>query len=89
MILVPAPAHLDFFALTGDGFINGERKVANFGISGYVSGMNVRANPNLVIDAAVDEGPRPIANSDTLWSRIKAMVIMARTVVGGLETSLK
>jgi hypothetical protein len=88
MIIVPAPAYLKSFELAGDGFINGERKVASFEISGYISGMNVRANPNLLIDAAVDDEPLPVADNDTLENRIRAMTMMAKTVVGGMEESL-
>lgn len=88
MVLVPAPAYLKSFELAGDGFIKGERKVANFEVSGYDSGMNLRANPNLLIDAAVDDDPPPIAGSDTLGNRITAMTMMAKTVIAGIERSL-
>jgi hypothetical protein len=88
MILIPAPAYLESFVVTGDGFINGEREVATFGIRDYDSGMNIRANPNLIIDAAVQEDPGPIAGNDTLSNRIRAMIVMTKTVVGRLESSL-
>lgn len=88
VILVPEPAYLKSFEVARDGFIKGEREVALLEIGGYISGMNVRANPNLLIDAAVDEEPFPVADNDTLENRIKAMTMMVKTVVGGMEESL-
>jgi hypothetical protein len=88
MILVPAPAYLESFELVGDGFINGEREVANFKIAGYVSEINISANPNLLIDAAVDDEPLPSADNDTLANRIRTMTMMAKMVVSGMEESL-
>lgn len=87
LLLIPAPAHLDSLAVTGDGFLESEREVARFKISGFVPGMNVQANPNLMIDIGVDEALPPCADNDTLGNRIKAMMTLARTVVGGIEKS--
>jgi hypothetical protein len=88
LLLIPAPAHLEFIESTGEGFIEGEREVARFMISGYIAGMNVQANPNLMLDICVDEDPPPCAANDTLGNRLKAMMILVRTVVGGIENSL-
>ena len=87
LILVPEPAHLEFIGPTGDGFLECEREVANFMISGYVSGMDVQANPNLMIDIGVDDDVPPCADNDTLGNRLKAMMILVRTVVGSIEKS--
>jgi len=49
--------------------------------------MNVQANPNLSIDVAIDELPRPVADSDTLGHRTYAMLRATDHVVSKFEES--
>jgi hypothetical protein len=72
--------------VTYDGFLEHECAVAVFKVAGYTRGMDVKANPNMFIDIAVDEDPPPCADTDTL-NRLKAMRIEVGAVVKALETS--
>ncbi len=82
----PSPeVRLNYYMVATDALLEHECHVASFKIEGFVSGMNVRANPNVFADIAVDESPPPYADNDTLGNRMKAMVILARTVVGSFE----
>lgn len=84
---VPPPATLSYMMVTYDGFLEHDCEIASFKIEGYTSGMDVKANPNLFIDIAVDEDPPPCADTDTLDNRLKAMRIHVKTIVAALEKS--
>jgi hypothetical protein len=73
--------------VTYDGFLEHDCEVATFKVDGYTSGMDIKANPNMFIDVAVDEDPPPCADTDTLGNRLKAMRIEVGAVVRALETS--
>jgi hypothetical protein len=73
--------------VTYDGFLEHDRDVATFKVDGYISGMDIKANPNMFIDVAVDEDPPPCADTDTLGNRLKVMGIEVGAVVRALETS--
>ncbi len=47
--------------------------------------MNVQGNPDLMIDVAVNEDPKPIAESDTLGNRLTEMIRAVTFVVWRLE----
>lgn len=84
---VPHGVEIDFIGVTHDGLLEGDHEVASFNLSGFKPGMNVRANPNSMIDAFVsDDLPRAAAN-DTLAARITGMMVLVETVVRGLEDS--
>lgn len=87
MVAVPPPATLAYLMVTHDGFLEHDCEVAAFKVDGYTAGMDVKANPNMFIDIAVDEGPPPSADNDTLGNRLKAMRIAVGAVVNALEAS--
>ncbi len=87
LVAVPPPAALAYLMVTYDGFLEHDCEVAAFKVDGYTGGMDVKANPNMFIDIAVDEDPPPCADTDTLGNRLKAMGIEVGAVVKALETS--
>lgn len=87
MLSVPPEVDVDFLGVTPDGLLEGSHEVASFNLRGFKPGMRVKANPNLMIEVSVADGPEPCAENDTLSARINAMMILVNTVVGGLEAS--
>ena len=69
-----------------DGFLNGETVVAEFQLDGWKPGMRINANPDLIIDIAVNETPYPIAPNDCLGLRMEAMLKTVSWVVSSMET---
>lgn len=67
--------------LIGDGFLEHKDKIADFVLEGWKPGMEIEANPNLIIDIAIDELPHPRDDSDTLSERTRLMVVAAEAVV--------
>ncbi len=49
--------------------------------------MDIKANPSMFIDVAVDEDPPPLADTDTLGNRLKAMRIEVGAILAALEAS--
>jgi hypothetical protein len=82
---LPSGATLKYLHATGDGFLDERRSVAEFAIEGYVRGMNVRANPDQMIEMAVKEEPKPLAENDTLENRLTGMVQTTEIIVLALE----
>lgn len=57
-----------------------EAEIASFVLKGYQVGMEIKANPNIFVDIAVNEIPEPSAPNDTLANRMIAMVETVRFV---------
>jgi len=87
LVAVPPPATLAYLMVTYDGFLEHDCEVAAFKVDGYTHGMDVKANPNMFIDVAVDEDPPPCADTDTLGNRLKTMRVQVSMVVDALEES--
>lgn len=87
LVAVPPPATLVYMMVTHDGFLEHDCEVASFKIEGYTKGMDVKANPNVFIDIAVQEDPAPCADTDTLGDRLKVMRIEVKAIVTALEKS--
>jgi hypothetical protein len=87
MLVVPDGTTVDYFSVSGSGFLEHEGKIASFHIDGWKPGMNVQANPNLAIDIALDEPPPPSADNDTLGNRIRGMIIAVTTITRAIEDS--
>jgi hypothetical protein len=87
--LVRAPKGVRVTDMTSvvSGFLGDKTVIARFTLAGYRRGMNVQANPNLSIDVAVDELPKPIADSDTLGYRTFAMLRATEYIVRQFEES--
>jgi len=69
-IRLPAGTSLKSIRACTDGFLEYEHEIASFEIDGFVPGMKVQANPDLMIDIAVNETPKPCADNDTLGNRL-------------------
>jgi hypothetical protein len=82
---IPSGVEIAELNVTGAGFLENESEIATFRLKGYVPGMPVQANPDLMIDIAVNEGPPPCADNDTTGNRLRAMLVTIRTVVGSIE----
>jgi hypothetical protein len=87
LIRVPKGVSITDITSVASGFLGDQTIIARFTLDGYRSGMNVQANPNLSIDVAVDEVPRPAADSDTLGHRTFAMLRATDHVVRKVEES--
>jgi hypothetical protein len=82
---LPPSATLQYLHVTRDGFLDKGREIATFAIEGYRPGINVQGNPDLMIDVAVNENPKPVAENDTLGNRITEMIRAVTFVVWRLE----
>ena len=88
-IRCPEGTSLAYLRVTGTGFFKDENKVATFRLIGYRPGMKVQANPDVVIDIALNEPPPPCADNDTLGNRLKAMLRATIWVVHSIEDSFR
>lgn len=67
------------------GFLEHEDEIATFTLDGYNPSMKVQANPQLLFDIAVDEGPPRCHESDSFGIRMTAIIRAVRTIVDLLE----
>jgi hypothetical protein len=90
LVIVPSGVRIIRFAAVRNAFIfeNQHCEVAAFQVSGWQRGMEVSANPNLMLDIGVDEIPDPCHEVDTLALRVKAMVRVVAAVVNGLAETV-
>ncbi len=84
-VRLPEGVKLLEMSVTGSGFLEYESEIATFRLEGYIPGMTVQANPDLMIDIAVNEGPPPCADNDTTGNRLRAMLVTARVVIGSIQ----
>jgi len=85
MLRVPpgvTPTEINVFE---GGLLEHNNEIATFRLDGYIPGMKIEANPNLLIDVTVHEVPAPCADNDTLGNRLLAMEVAVRTIIGVLE----
>jgi len=81
-LIIPAGAALVEFNVARDTFVlRAEAQVATFRIDGCQPGMVVNANPNLVLDPAVDEAPLPCHDRDRLGHRLGFIHVTVATIV--------
>lgn len=83
---VPLGTKVVEFAVKRPLFVLKDRhEVATFRLSGYKAGMNVQANPNLMLDIGIDETPEPCHHTDTLAFRMEVMELAVAAVVGNMS----
>ncbi len=83
---ITAPATLEYMNVTGSGFLlENENQIATFKIAGYTPNTKVYGNPHLAIDIAIDEGPPPCADNDTLGNRVRAMLKASDVIIYAFE----
>jgi hypothetical protein len=85
MLEIPSGVGLIYMVPSDAGFLENESEVATFKLSGWIPGMDIKANPNLTIDIAVDEIPPPCAENDTLSNRLTAIFLSVNCAVSALE----
>jgi hypothetical protein len=86
-LILPIGVSLDSIRVAGSGFLEEQGKVADFRLTGYLPGMEIKANPDLAIDIAINEIPPPCADNDTLGNRLLTMLRATYFVVTSLEHS--
>ncbi len=59
-------------------------KVATFSVQGWSSDMKVEANPNVLLDIAIDEVPMPCSDTDWLDNRLRSIMIAVGSIVHSL-----
>lgn len=82
---VPAGCSVSTLETIPDGFLDDEGIIAKFTLTGYTDEMKIQANPDLMLDIAIDEPPPPCADDDMLPDRIEAMLFHTKRAVGFLE----
>jgi len=75
--------------VSNGGFLEDEREVASFVLTGYEAGMDVKGNPDLSIDIAVNEPPPPCADNDTFGNRVKLIMAAVKSIVNAFEEAFK
>jgi len=83
----PEGVSLMYMRVTGSALLEHESQVAEFALSGYQRGMKIEANPDLMLEIAIDEAPPPCANNDTFGQRITEMINAVYSVVAAIEGS--
>jgi len=84
---LPRGAKLDYIRVHGAGFLEKQSEIARFRIANYTEDMKVQANPDLLIDIAVDEAPPPCSDNDTLGNRINWTIKNAHRVIVSIAMS--
>lgn len=87
-IILPGGVMLSEMTITSDGLLKNEHEIATFKLTGYKLGMAIEANPDLMIDVAVDEFPPPCAHNDTLGERLRTISLAVKSIVHTFETVL-
>jgi hypothetical protein len=65
--------------------LEGRTKIATFRIEGCTPSTQIYANPNLTIDIALNEGPVPCWQNDTLSNRTRAISRVIELLIGSFE----
>src|ERR1700730_8566056 len=86
-LILPSGVRLDSISVAGSGFLEERGKVADFRVTRYLPGMEIKASPDLAIDIAVNEIPPPCADNDTLGKRLLTMLRATYFVVSSMEDS--
>ena len=86
-VFAPAGTSVRYIRVATDGFLEDNGDIAAFAIDGFIPSMKweVKANPHLSLDIAVNETPKPCADNDTLGNRLLHMIVAVSAVVGTLE----
>jgi hypothetical protein len=86
-IRIPEGVSLSYMKVVGSGMLENKSQIAAFKLSGYRRGMKVQANPDLMLEIALDEVPPPCAENDSFGNRITEMVNATYSVVSAIEES--
>jgi hypothetical protein len=86
MLRAPEGTKITWLNVVGSGFLKDENEIARFRIDGFEPTMKVQANPNFMIDIAVDETPPPCADNDTLGNRLFYILLFVESLVDAFES---
>lgn len=86
-IICPHGTTLTEFRVTGSGFFDDECEIATFRLTGFETGMQVHANPDVDVDIVVNEAPPPCCDSDTFGNRLIAMLKATSFIIQTVEAS--
>jgi hypothetical protein len=89
LLKLPDGVQVERMEIIPDAILEHDSRVAVFKLAGWHRGMHVEANPNLTIDAAIDEPPPPINDNDTLGHRAYNIAFSVHLVVGKVEDIAK
>ncbi len=85
ILCLPVGVELLSMEVGSEGFfLDDDHEVATFALSGWSEGMEIYANPNVMIDIAVNEPPPPKDDWDIFSRRVDLMVESVKTVVNTL-----
>jgi hypothetical protein len=85
---LPSGTHLDQITVTPSFLLRDGTRVASFKLAGWQRGMNLRANPNLYLDVAIEDAPAPCHERDTLVIRLRCMVMAVSHVVNAMARTV-
>jgi hypothetical protein len=83
---LPQGVTVDWIKPMDPGLLKEGTILATFHLSGFVWGMSLEANPNLVTNIGCDEPPPPCHVSDTFERRMVEMINAVGSVVNAFET---
>lgn len=86
---LPDGVSIRWFTVTSHGLLEHESVIAKFALDGWVPGMHIEGNPDVVIEIAADELPPRADAEDSLNRRLRYMVITVRVVIEGFEESYR
>lgn len=89
MLVVPDGVRIVSLTTSPGGFFDEDHdyEVASFVLEGWKPGMEVEANPNLLLDIAVDEPPPLASDDDFLGARIHRMLTTVGRLILAFEQS--
>jgi hypothetical protein len=85
---LPPGCSLEWVNITKDGLLEHESELATFKIRNWAPGLEMQANPNFMIDVAVEDAPPPADDEDTFFYRTRAWIVVVTALIDGFEKSL-
>jgi hypothetical protein len=73
---------------TASFLLEDEMRVATFKLAEWRSGINLRANPNLYFDIAIDDTPETCHVSDRLILRLHCVVMAVCNIVNAMAQTV-
>lgn len=87
-VLVPSGVRVVNIHVDENGLIEGRRRIASVTLDPDDVGVDVRVNPRVFIDPVMTAAPWPTGAEDSYAGRTRALTIVARHLIEGLERSV-
>lgn len=87
-VLVPCGVRVVNVHVDEDGLIDGRRRIASVTLDPNDVGVGVRVNPRVFIDPVLAAAPWPTGPDDSFAARTRALTIITRHLIEGLERSV-